>query len=145
MLRFDFMPSDFNPMFLFLGNERDLADLAALLRRFGAAPEALSVREAIAGSIGKATLRIVPGEGESAPYGLRETGDDRFEWVLNGWQAEQIAERIDKLVPAELKSGNDIFELGVEGEIPVKVSRGEFTEEFLTKDHYLHPDYVGPA
>jgi hypothetical protein len=27
--------------------------------------------------------------------------------------------------------GSDIFEIGNEGEIPVKVSRGEFTDDFL--------------
>ena len=35
MLRFEYMPSDFNPLFLFIGEGADLAALAKLLRRFG--------------------------------------------------------------------------------------------------------------
>ena len=31
MLRFDYLPSDFNPMFLFLGERQDLMTLARLL------------------------------------------------------------------------------------------------------------------
>jgi hypothetical protein len=31
----------------------------------------------------------------------------------------------------DTKSGSEILELGSEGEIPVKVSRGEFTDDFL--------------
>jgi hypothetical protein len=58
---------------------------------------------------------------------------DGFCWTLNGWQAEKIAERIELLTPAHQKSGSDIIELGVEGEIPVKISLGEFTDDFLVQ------------
>ena len=87
-------------------------------------------------------MTIIPGEGLDAPYGLRPASEDNhFTWMLNPWQAEQIAVRIEALTPPELKSGNDIVELGLEGEIPVKVSRGEFTNNFLTPRHHLDPDY----
>jgi hypothetical protein len=60
--------------------------------------------------------------------------DERgFRWLLNSWQAEKIAERIELLTRARQKSGSDIIELGVEGEIPVKVSLGEFTDDFLVQ------------
>jgi hypothetical protein len=55
----------------------------------------------------------------------------KFSWKLNDWQAVRIAERIETLVPTECKSGSDIIEVGSEGEIPVKVSRDEFTGDFL--------------
>ena len=45
--------------------------------------------------------------------------------------AERIAERIEVLSQKDIKSGSEILELGSEGEIPVKVSRGEFTDDFL--------------
>ena len=38
MLRFEYMPSDFHPLFLFLGEGPDLAALAKLLRRFAEEP-----------------------------------------------------------------------------------------------------------
>lgn len=142
MLRFDYMPSDFNPLFLFLGDSDDLTSLAQLLREFSRDPQAVNVREVIPEAGGRAQLMMVPGEGMDALYGMRETTQhNHFSWVLNSWQAEQIAIRIEALTPPELKSGNDILELGLEGEIPVKVSRGEFTENFLTPKHHLDPDY----
>jgi hypothetical protein len=61
---------------------------------------------------------------------MRDLGGT-FSWKLNDWQAARIAERIDLLTPADNKSGSEIFEVGSEGEIPVKVSRGEFTDDFL--------------
>ena len=48
---------------------------------------------------------------------MRPNGNG-FRWVLNSWQALKIAERIEVLTPARQKSGSDIIELGIEGEIP---------------------------
>ena len=142
MLRFDHMPSDYNPMFLFLGSREELTALAEVLRGFERDPAAIDVREALPEAGGRSHLVIIPGEGTDAPYGLRPTPEqNHFTWTLNAWQAGQIATRIEALTPGDLKSGNDIIELGLEGEIPVKVSRGEFTDNFLTPRHHLDPDY----
>lgn len=130
MLRFDHLPSDFNPMFLFLGERQDLIALAKLLRSFASAPRPLDIKQQLAASKSRATLLIIPAE--SGDFGMRKDGNG-FRWVLNGWQAEKIAERIELLTPADQKSGSDIIELGVEGEIPVKISLGEFTDDFLVQ------------
>jgi hypothetical protein len=130
MLRFDHLPSDFNPMFLFLGERQDLTTLAKLLRSFAGSPRPLDVKEHLAGSRSRTTLLIIPAE--SVDFGMRQDGNG-FRWVLNSWQAEKIAERIEFLTPADQKSGSDIIELGIEGEIPVKVSLGEFTDDFLVQ------------
>ena len=130
MLRFDHLPSDFNPMFLFLGEKQDLAALAGLLRSFAASPGLLDVGEQLSGARSRTTLRLVPVK--DGDFGMRPD-DSGFRWVLNSWQAEKIAERIELLTPAHQKSGSDIIELGVEGEIPVKVSLGEFTDDFLVQ------------
>ncbi|MDI2030215.1 hypothetical protein QFW96_16420 [Saccharopolyspora sp. TS4A08] len=140
------MPSDFHPLFLFLGNSADLAALADLLHRFADEPRRVEVRRSLPEAGGRSQLTIVPGEGPDAPYGVRETPDgESFTWMLNAWQADQIATRIESLTASGLKSGNDIIELGLEGEIPVKVSKGEFTDNFLTPSHHLDPDYEGPV
>jgi hypothetical protein len=130
MLRFDHLPSDFNPMFLFLGEKQDLMALANLLRSFAEAPRELDVRQQLSGSRSRTTLRLVPAE--DGDFGMRPD-QGGFRWVLNSWQAEKIAERIELLTPAHQKSGSDIIELGVEGEIPVKISLGEFTDDFLVQ------------
>jgi hypothetical protein len=132
MLRFDHLPSDLNPLFLFLGEKQDLMALANLLRSFASSPRPLDVRQQLSGAVSRTTLRLVPAEGDAANFGMKQDRDG-FRWTLNSWQAEKIAERIELLTPAHQKSGSDIIELGVEGEIPVKVSLGEFTDDFLVK------------
>ena len=132
MLRFDHMPSDFNPMFLFLGNSCDLTALAGLLREFAETPRELDVGEQLRGSRSRTTLKLVPIASEAGDFGLKPAAEG-FRWGLNAWQAERIAERIDLLTSPDCKSGSDIIELGVEGEIPVKISHGEFTDDFLVR------------
>jgi hypothetical protein len=127
MLRFEYMPSDFNPLFLFIGEGADLAALAKLLRVFAESPREIAVAERIPGATSLAPLVLMPADEE---FGMRDLGG-RFCWKLNDWQAARIAERIEQLSPHDYKSGSEIFEVGSEGEIPVKVSRGEFTDDFL--------------
>jgi len=127
MLRYEYMPSDFNPMFLILGDGADLAALAAILRRFARRTESIALSDHMSGFRPLTPLTIAPANLE---FGLRRTGQD-FIWYLNEWQAENIAGRIEALASQATKSGSDIFEIGSDGEIPVKVSRGEFTDDFL--------------
>jgi hypothetical protein len=127
MLRFEFMPSDFHPVFLFLGEAADLAALAKLLRHFADEPQQIEVAGHVPGAKSRDHLVLTPADGE---FGMRDLGG-RFAWKLTPWQAERIAERIAQLTPKDDKSGSDILEIGSDGEIPVKVSRGEFTDDFL--------------
>jgi hypothetical protein len=127
MLRYEYMPSDFHPLFLFLGEAPDLAALAKLLRRFAENPMPIAVAERIPGTTSRDALVLTPADDA---FGMRDLGG-RFAWKLTSWQAERIAERIELLTQRDTKSGSEILELGSEGEIPVKVSRGEFTDDFL--------------
>lgn len=137
MLRFDYMPSDFHPLFLFLGEAADLAALAGALKEFAAEPRELVLAERLPRALSRTALSLVPADSQ---YGMRLETGGAFRWNLNAWQAEQLAERIDALSDTAHKSGSDIFELGVEGEIPVKVSRGEFTDDFLVTSGLLSPN-----
>ena len=127
MLRFEYMPSDFHPLFLFLGEGPDLAALARLLRRFAGDPQDIDVAKHIPGAVSRDELVLTPADED---FGMRDLGG-RFAWKLTGWQADEIAERIELLTPEDNKSGSEIVEIGSEGEIPVKLSRGEFTDDFL--------------
>jgi hypothetical protein len=127
MLRFEYMPSDFHPIFLVVGEGADLAALAKLLRRFSEKPEEISVRDHIPDARSRAPLMLSPADGE---FGMRDV-EGAFSWRLNDWQARRIAERIETLTPEDNKSGSEILEVGSDGEIPVKVSRGEFPDDFL--------------
>src|SRR3954465_3324745 len=132
MLRFDHLPSDFNPMFLFLGERQDLAALAGVLRRFAKSPREIDLADALGGARSRAKCRLIPVGDEAGDFGMRPDREG-FRGGLNAWQAEKIAERIELLTPANQKSGSDIIELGVDGEIPVKISLGEFTDDFLVQ------------
>jgi hypothetical protein len=133
MLRFDYLPSDFHPLFLFLGESEDLTALAGLLRTFAEGRRSLNVGEQLPAARSKAKLTIVPEEGSTGNYGLKPDGPGSFRWGLNAWQAEEIARRIELLAAANNKSGSEIIELGAEDEIPVKISLGEFTDDFLVR------------
>jgi hypothetical protein len=127
MLRFEHMPSDFQPIFLFVGDAADLSALAKLLRHFAESPQEILVGEKIPNTKSRVSLTL--GRADSVS-GMRDLGE-KFSWRLNDWQAKRIAERIELLTFKENKSGSEIIEVGSEGEIPVKVSRGEFTDDFL--------------
>lgn len=127
MLRYEYMRSEFNPVFLILGDGADLAKLAAILRRFAQRPHRISLGDEVPQFRPRTPLAIVPDDQE---FGLRQAGDN-FVWGLNQWQALNIADRIEALASPRTLSGSDVIEIGAEGEIPVKVSRGEFTDDFL--------------
>jgi hypothetical protein len=133
MLRFDYLPSDFHPLFLFLGEREDLIALAGLLHTFAEARKPLDVGEQLPGARSKAKVTVAPEEGSAGNYGLKPDGPGSFRWGLNAWQAEEIARRIELLAAANNKSGSEIIELGAEDEIPVKISLGEFTDDFLVR------------
>ena len=127
MLRYDYMPSDFNPMFLILGDGAELALLSAMLARFARDPRRMALADHAPEFRARTPLVIAPGDAE---FGLRRM-DEAFVWHLNAWQAQNIGDRIATLASQATRSGSDIFEIGSDGEIPVKVSRGEFPEDFL--------------
>ena len=133
MLRFDYLPSDFHPLFLFLGEREDLTALAGLLHAFAEEQKPLNVGEQLPGAGSKVKLTVVPEEGSAGNYGLKPDGPGSFRWGLNAWQAEEIVRRIELLAAANNKSGSEIIELGAEDEIPVKISLGEFTDDFLVR------------
>lgn len=133
MLRYDFMKSDFHPVFLLLGDNRDLRRLAALLREYEKCPAETELATAIPDSFSRSSLRLVPEEGLEGNYGLKLVTDNEFRWGLNAWQAGQLAERLEALMTEGNKSGSEIFEFGVSDEIPIKVSKEEFTEDFIVQ------------
>ncbi len=121
MLRIGFLPSDFNPMVLMLGEAEDLHRLAGILRGF-----ARDRRDTRLGSA-PITLTASPG----AP-GIQPAADPAsFVWRLSAEQALAFAEQVDGLAQPSRLAGSELLECASEEEIPVKVSRGEYTDDFL--------------
>ena len=128
MLRIGFLPSDFNPMVLMLGEADDLRLLAGVLRRF--AREQTDVRLDQFGFCTAPRTAVTLTASSGLP-GIRSLCDNRFAWCLDADRAIAFADQIDRLAVPARTAGSEILECTAEEEIPVKVSRGEYTEDFL--------------
>jgi hypothetical protein len=132
MLRYAFLRSDFHPQILILGEREDLGALAAMLRSFasGAADGQPLVRRQPTAPDTAATLVLTR---ETPARGARASGSERnrFDWGLDAATAQLYAGQIDSLAQGAAAAGSTTLETGVAGEIPVKVSLGEFTDDFL--------------
>ena len=128
MLRVGFLPSDFNPIMLMLGEAEDLRLLAAVLRRF--ARERTDVRLNALGfcAAPNTPLTVTASPGAS---GVQPIADNTFVWRLDAAQAGKFADQIDQLAIPSRTAGSEILACTTEEEIPVKVSRGEYTDDFL--------------
>ena len=121
MLRVAFLPSDFNPMVLMLGEREDLHRLAATLRRFALAPADTAIE--------RSRVSLTASDG---PLGIHPAGEpDAFLWRLDAATARTFADQVDSLAQPALLAGSEILVCTTEEEIPVKVSRGEYTDDFL--------------
>ena len=138
MLRIGFLPSDFNPMVLMLGEIEDLRLLGGVLRRFAreqtdmrldaqgfCAP--LRTAITVTASPGGPGIQPVAGTGSDA----RANSGSHFVWRLDAARATAFAERIEHLAVPSRPAGSEILACTNGEEIPVKVSRGEYTDDFL--------------
>jgi hypothetical protein len=128
MLRIGFLPSDFNPMVLMLGEAEDLRLLAGVLRRF--ARERTDVRLTEPGFCTAPRTEVTVTASNGAP-GIQPVADNGFVWRLDAAQAGAFADQIEQLAVASRVAGSEILECTTKEEIPVKVSRGEYTDDFL--------------
>jgi hypothetical protein len=130
MLRIGYLPSDYNPMVLMLGEIEDLRLLAGVLRRFAREPADLRLDEqGFCAAVHTAiTLTASPGAPGIQPM-AEHAGD--FVWRLDAERANAFAAQIDLLAVPVRSAGSEMLECTTEEEIPVKVSRGEYTDDFL--------------
>lgn len=137
MLRYSYLPSDYNPMVLMLGDAEDLRRLAAALRLFAAEPRDKSFDELdFAQSDAGTRIVIRPAVKQ---MGMRRPGEDApLEWLLSADKAREFAEQLDGLAAPDCRSGSEMLgpdAVNVREGIPVKVSRGEFHDQFLVTEH----------
>ncbi|HEX4173106.1 MAG TPA: hypothetical protein VHY82_11605 [Acetobacteraceae bacterium] len=127
MLRIGYLPSDFNPMVLVLGDAEDFRLLAGVLRHFARDRTDVALHQlGFCAAASSVTLTASAG-----PPGVQPTGDNRFLWRVSAEQAAQFAGQIDRLAAEPRTAGSELLECTTEEEIPVKVSRGEYTDDFL--------------
>ncbi|MGH7043264.1 MAG: hypothetical protein ACREFY_14205 [Acetobacteraceae bacterium] len=133
MLRLGFLPSDFNPMLLILGEAEDFRRLAAVLVRFAADAAPLRL-DTLPGAFAATCVALVPPENLPitalglAALAAPETG---FAWRLDPATALDFAARADRLARPDRLAGSDFLTCGEADALPVKLSRGEYTDDFL--------------
>jgi hypothetical protein len=130
MLRYGFLPSDFHPMMLFLGEAEDLRRFAALLRGFSRDKRDIAFETVAFMHAAEATPMLLTTAGGEA--GMRAVPGARpaFIWTLEPGQAALFADMLADIARPECRSGSVLLE-AAPGEIPVKASFGEYTDDFL--------------
>ncbi len=128
MMRIGFLPSDFNPMILMLGEAEDFRALGGVLRRFA--------RDGADVSFGELGFCQVAGTdvlltAASGPAGVQRCEGHAFVWRIPPEMAAGFAERLDDLAEPGRLAGSESLDCGTEDGIAVKVSRGEYTDDFL--------------
>jgi hypothetical protein len=130
VLRIGFLPSDYNPMVLMLGEIEDLRLLGGALRRFAREQTDMRLDELGFCAAVRTALTVTASPG--AP-GIQPVADvaGHFVWRLDAERASAFADQIDQLAAPSRAAGSEILACTTEEEIPVKVSRGEYTDDFL--------------
>jgi hypothetical protein len=132
MLRIRFLPSDFNPMVLMLGEAEDFRALAGVLRYFSRDPIDTRIDRLAFCRPGGTALTMALAHGPSGV--ARHPADpDAWLWRLDPDRAAGFADLVESLSAPDRLAGSEMLECGLDDEIPVKISRGEYTEDFLTQ------------
>jgi len=128
MMRIGFLPSDFNPMILMLGEAEDCRALGGVLRRFARDGADVAFAELGFCQVIGADVRLTASPG---PAGVQQNPDHAFLWRVPAAMAAAFAERMDDLAEPGRVAGSEDLACGTEDGIAVKVSRGEYTDDFL--------------
>ena len=128
MLRIGFLPSDFNPMLLILGEAEDLRLLAGALRRFAREGTDMPLDRLGFSATPRSAVTMTASAGTP---GVQAVEGNRFVWRLDAPLADAFADRIDQLALPSCPAGSEILQCSAGEEIPVKVSRGEYTDDYL--------------
>jgi hypothetical protein len=128
MMRIGFLPSDFNPMILMLGEAEDCRALGGVLRQFARDGRDVALQDL--GFCRSAGVDVVL-TAAAGPAGVHPSGPRRFIWRVPPALAAQFADRLDELAEPGRVAGSEALDCDSADGIAVKVSRGEFTDDFL--------------
>ena len=137
MLRMSFMPSDFHPLLLVLGNHSDLNRFATLLGEFGrtGAPCRLAEDGGVFSTDTEVALVQAGGAGaERLGLWRDEGGDGLLRWTLTPDDAAAFSAEVEDLAASGAPAGSVTLECEILNEIKVKVSIGEWEDHFLSDE-----------
>jgi hypothetical protein len=130
MMRIGFLPGDFNPMILMLGEAEDIRALGGVLRRF--ARDGMDVRFGALGFCRVVGREVLLTAADGTP-GMEATDAHAFKWRVPANLAAGFADRLEDLAEPGRVAGSEDLDCGTADGIAVKVSRGEYTDDFLDK------------
>ena len=118
-------------MVLMLGEAQDMRALSKLLAGFSRSAGDVSL--ATASSFAPTDTQITLAAPDNEQLGMRLLSPQRkiLRWALASSTAMLFAEMVYELGEPDRKSGSQNLLCGDYREIPVKVSRGEFTDDYL--------------
>ncbi|HBK04897.1 MAG TPA: hypothetical protein DDZ81_03425 [Acetobacteraceae bacterium] len=129
MMRIGFLPSDFNPMILMLGEAEDIRALSGVLRRFA--------RDRVDVTFGELAFCHVTGADvlltAAGTPGVHACDQRPFLWRVPPDLAAGFADRLEDLAEPGRVAGSEQLDCGTEDGIAVTVSRGEYTDDFLDR------------
>jgi hypothetical protein len=135
MLRLGFLPSDFNPMLLMLGEAEDFRALGGVLRQFARQGGSVALDDMGFCAAWRTHVMLTAADAKTVadgPLGLHPVdGASHFAWRLDAIRATAFADLVETLASPGRLAGSELLECGIDDEIPVKVSRGEYTDDFL--------------
>lgn len=127
MLSFVYMPSDYHPLLLVLGEHDDLDSFSACLASFARQPSDVNLKLALTARAGGAQVILRPAATDT---GLRQEapGADRLIWAITPETATAFADEVARLVADTALAGSVTLEIGVIDEVKVQVSCGEWED-----------------
>lgn len=136
MLRMSFMPSDFHPILLVLGQAKELLVLADALEKFAEQGDRLVLNdEGIFSTDTRVELQEIDTDaGEKLGLWQASPGSLELIWRIPKTYARIFSNEIANLANSGDRAGSATLECDVLGEIRVKVSIGEWEENYLTND-----------
>jgi hypothetical protein len=128
MMRIGFLPSDFNPMILMLGEAEDCRALGGVLRRFARDGQDVAFGDLAFCQVTGTDVLLTAAPG---PAGVQRCQGHAFIWRVPPDMAAGFADRLDDLAEPGRVAGSEALDCATEDGIAVKVSRGEYTDDFL--------------
>jgi len=128
-----FMPSDFHPILLVLGDKGELAIFADLLARFSQTGVPISLETQGVKST-DTSVRLIEQNDHKPGLWQRKAGSAELVWHLPRDVAAQFSREVAKLAMGKSLAGSATLECEVLNEIRITVSLGEFEDEFLIGD-----------
>lgn len=136
MLRMSYMPSDFHPILLVLGQAEDLMVLANALEKFSEQGGQMVLNDEGVQST-DTRVELLEQEPDGAKkLGLwpKSSGSMELAWRLPVGYARIFSDEVANLSASGEPAGSTTLECDILGEVRVKVSIGEWEETYLTDD-----------